>query len=148
MKKILIAILFAFALVVVPVVSKAQVYDMLATTGNATDTVNNTSTETLTKQINGSYDNVTVQVTITKISGTVAGTAILQASLDGVAYKTLCYGPAVVDSIPARTNVNVTTNSWTWPVGESKYIYYRVSITGSGTMSATVSAKIMVRKSG
>lgn len=146
MKKLIFA-LFALFLAVAPV--SGQVYSMLATTGNAADTVNNTSAETLTKQINGSYGEVTVQLTVTKISGTVAGTAVLQGSLDGTNYTILGYVNAQpADTANSVTNTNITTNVWTWPAGSSKYLYYRVTVTGSGTMSARVSAKIMVRKSG
>lgn len=143
--KIIFSAILALCLAVAPV--QGQVYSMLATTGNATDTVVNTSAETLTKQISGSYGEVTVQVLVTKISGTVAGTVLIYGSLDGTTYTRLnnLGQPSANDTC---TNTDVATQSWIWALGTSKYLYYRVTVTGSGTMTARVAAKIMVRKSG
>ncbi len=142
MKKI--AFLLA-AFLLVGVSAKAQIYSMLATTGNASDTVSNTGTETLTKMVNGTFTETTIQVVVTKISGTVAGNCILQGSIDGVNYVNLNHlgQPAANDTC---TNTDVTTNSFIWTLGTSKYLYYRVKVTGSGTMSARITAKIMVRR--
>lgn len=146
MKKILIALIAFTLMAAVPRVN-AQVFDMTATTGNTSDTVSNTSTETLTKQVSGPYSQVTVSLVVTKISGTVAGTAVLQGSVDGTNYQTLTYVYAQPgDTQNSVTNTNVASQSWSWPVGASTYLYYRVSVTGSGTMAARVTAKIMVRR--
>lgn len=141
MKKLIFFIAFGL----LGVAANAQVYNMTSIYSQNSDTVVNTASEVLTKQINGVYSEVTVQVVVTKISGTVAGTVVLQGSIDGTNYVTLNHlaQPAANDTV---TNTNVASQSWIWAIGTSKYIYYRVLATGSGTMSATISAKIMVRK--
>jgi hypothetical protein len=139
--------IFLIAFGLLGVAANAQIYDMLATTGNTSDTVTNTSAETLTKQVSGAFSQVTVQLTVTKIGGTVAGTSVLQGSIDGTNYVTLTSHYADPgDTANSVTNTNVATQSWIWDVGNSKYLYYRVTTTGSGTMTAKVQAKIMVRK--
>ena len=80
--------------------------------------------------ITGSYTNVAFQVVATKISGTVAGTAILQASLDGTNYHSV--------GVDTLTLTNVATNAHLWSAAPNKYKYWRVKVTGSGTMSASV----------
>jgi hypothetical protein len=138
-------LIFLFALVAFAFTANAQVVVMKATTGNSSDTVTNTATETLSAQLNGSFDVVTVQLTVTKISGTVGGTAILQASLDGTTWTTLNTA-AIPQNNDTITLTNVTTNSCFWVIEPSKYLYYRVSVTGTGTMAARVAAKLLSRK--
>ena len=138
-------LIFLFALVAFAFTANAQVVVMKATTGNSSDTVTNTATETLSAQLNGSFDVVTVQLTVTKISGTVGGTAILQASLDGTTWTTLNTA-AIPQNNDTITLTNVSTNSCFWVIEPSKYLYYRVSVTGTGTMAARVAAKLLSRK--
>lgn len=140
MRKLLILL----GLIAMSFSANAQVVAMKATTGNTSDTVTNTGTEVLSTQVNGYNEVVTVQLTVTKISGTVAGTAILQGSLDGTTWTTLNHASTTGNDTITLTNV--TTNSAIWVVEPSKYLYYRVSVTGSGTMVARISAKIMARK--
>jgi hypothetical protein len=95
-----------------------------------TDTILNAGTEYATLKAQNAYTVATFQAVVTKISGTVAGTVVLQASLDGINYVSV--------GADTLTNTNQTTNTHIWTVEPSKYLYYRLKATGSGTMSATI----------
>lgn len=102
------------------------------TTTNPTGAVVNTGIDTSSYVLSKSYHVVSVQPALTKVSGTVAGTSILQISLNGTQYIN-------TDTV---TNTNVAVSSsviWTKITAAR---YFRVITTGSGTMSATTSAKI------
>ena len=71
MRKFIIAIAF----LLVGVSAQAQNYTLTSIYGGTSDSVTNTETTVLTKAISGA-GTVTVQLNITKISGTAAGTAI------------------------------------------------------------------------
>lgn len=101
------------------------------------DTVVNAGTEYATLKVANSGSNVSVQIVATKISGTVAGTAVLQASNDGVNYVSI--------GADTLTLTNVTTNTHLWSVSANPYIYYRVKVTGSGTMVATIKGYLVRR---
>jgi len=137
--------IFLLAFVALAFSANAQVVAMKATTGNTSDTVTNTGTEVLSAQVNGYNKVVTVQVLITRLSGTLAGNVVLQGSLDGTTYTTLTQvaQPSNNDTV---TLTNVAATSCIYVIEPSKYLYYRVSVTGSGTMTARISAKIMGRK--
>lgn len=138
MKKLFFACLMILAAAITAADSKAQVYSMLSTVGNTSDTVANTATEVLTKQVPGTYSVLAVQAVVTKISGTAAGTVILQGSIDGTNYY------AVGDDTLTMTDVASKTHIWV--VTPSKYLYYRLSYTGSGTMSCRLQGTLMARK--
>jgi hypothetical protein len=93
-----------------------------------TATLTNADTVYLTKTVKGTYENVSLQVVVSKLSGTVAGTAQLQGSQDGVNYIDLGLGDL--------TLTDVTTNTKVWPLTNSNYYYYRIEVITSGTVSA------------
>lgn len=135
MKNIFIICLFAMVL---NLASNAQ-----TTMTGSGDTIVNTATKTNTLKLSGSFKEVLVQSVVTKISGTVAGTLTLQGSIDGTNYVT-----ADSSALHKRLFVatNVTTQSVVFVIQGSPYLYYRVSYTGVGTMSATLSSYILGRK--
>jgi hypothetical protein len=67
--------------------AQAGKFSLTNPNGFALDTVTNTTAEAPFLQLNGYMKTVAVQVTLTKISGVVAGTAVLQGSVDGVSYS-------------------------------------------------------------
>lgn len=104
----------------------------------AADTTTNADTVYLVSpKLTSSYDVVTVQLNVTKISGTVAGNAEIQASLDGVNYST------VAEDTLTLTNGN---SSKIWALGRSDYLYYRVRVATSGTQSSAARGIILYRK--
>jgi hypothetical protein len=95
------------------------------------DTVVNTGTKNLNLTVKGTNSTGLFQVVVSKISGTVAGDVIFQGSVDGTNFVNL-------DTL-ATTNVTTQTKVFTdIPV---KYPFYRITYTGSGSMSAILSAK-------
>lgn len=140
MKKIIsilsLCFIFAFANE-----SKAQTQSMTATTYTVIDT----GTINLGLKLNESWDIVTVQYKGVKVSGTVAGTATLQGSVDGTNFSTID-ARMFRDSLNAYTNTNVATNTKIFVLNKSPYLYYRVAVVGSGTMNLVVSAIVLPRK--
>lgn len=104
------------------------------TASNPTGAVVNTAVDTLTYSLSASYSLVSIQPVMTKVSGTVAGTSILQISVNGVNFV----------NTDTLTNTNVTTNTVIWEKRTTSK-YFRILSTGSGTMSATVAAKLTVK---
>jgi hypothetical protein len=82
----------------------------------------------------------TIQVNITKISGTVAGTVTLQGSLDGTNYNTATSGALAITA--TYTATDVASQSKSWVIVNNPYRYYRVTWTGAGTMAASMSAQV------
>jgi hypothetical protein len=110
---------------------------MTLANGYALDTVTNAATKTATTQVKDYQETVAMVVSITKISGTVGGTATPQGSLDGVNYVGLATASTITD---------VAAQSFAYAAEKSKYRYYRWSVTGTGTMVVSFSAKILARK--
>jgi hypothetical protein len=90
-----------------------------------------TDAGTVTKYINvtGGYNGVAIQVVLTKLSGTGAGTVQLQSSLDGVNYVNLG---------SAYTITNTATQSQVFYVTSPVANKIKVLCTGSGTESVKV----------
>jgi hypothetical protein len=144
MKRILIIAMVAFvATIVFPETVYAQ-KDLKSIHSVTSDTVTNTATVYLTSpQVNFNKGaNTTVQVNVTKISGTVGGTISLQGSIDGTNFKAL----NTPDTQTALATVTATdaTNVYHWRLAGNPFTYYRVSWTGTGTMSASFTAKVLV----
>lgn len=131
-----------------------KVYTMKSTTYTSLtlDTVTNTGSNSVTLQVQNWYKTVTIQPVITKISGTVGGTVTLQGSNNGSNYVTIdshfikspvpfTYGTAVT-----YTPTDVTTNTTAFVIKGSPYAYYRVSYTGTGTMSASLKAYLLPQR--
>jgi len=79
MKKLLFGLI---AMLVLSFTVKAQsISQATPLTGN-TQTITNTATGTLTVKVTDSYEVTSVQVNVTKVSGTIAGKVYMQASLD------------------------------------------------------------------
>ena len=130
-------ILFVFFLFVANL-TFAQTNPAVAMTATQ-DTVINAGTTSHVKLLQAHYNTVTVAVRITKISGTVGGSAALQGSIDGTNYF----------SISGASNLtlsDVASQGTLWVTTNAPYSYYRVLTTGSGTMRALVVAKILPKK--
>jgi len=109
-----------------------------------TDTITNTSNNTIATSFQTSYKYVTIQPVITKISGTItaATTPQLQGSVDGINYVN------IVGDTCHLTNQATNTCLWALTAAQANpYYYFRITYTGSGTMVATLGAKILYRKS-
>jgi hypothetical protein len=132
MKSFLIALL-AMAMAFTANAQRASVMPIAAG-----DTINNTGT--VTKQlptITGGYSGVMIQMNLSKISGTGAGTVQLQASLDNTNW---------VNSGSAFTITNVSTQAAQFTVTSPVPVYLRLLCTGSGTESVATVTYYVYRK--
>lgn len=105
------------------------------------DTVTNSGTKYLTipAAVKGFYKTCSVQFYASEISGTTAGTATLQYSLDNSNWYSV---PR--DSVYTLTDVS--TQSFGWQLKDWGDLYLRVKVTGSGTMADKIYAKVLYRK--
>jgi ABC-type maltose transport system permease subunit len=95
----------------------------------STDTLTNTDTAFISlPTATGGYYAVGIQAVVSKVSGTVAGTAIIQGSLDGTNYVDI--------GTDTLTFSNVATNTKVWAITPSVYQYHRVRFISSGTVVA------------
>jgi adenylyl- and sulfurtransferase ThiI len=133
MKKIICFLLSAVLLIATQ--SQAQVYSSTLAAG---DTVVDAGTAAKTFNISGDYKGIVVNPIFTKISGTVAGTIKLQGSLDGSTYTDV--------ASQTFTATNIATGQTLWYVSAPLARYYKITWTGTGTMSAVLSYKYRVNK--
>jgi len=147
MKKLKIFILLA--LVALAGIENAQVLNFIQPLGSniTSDTVTNTATAYLTTPVAISpapATSTTIWIAVTKISGTIGGTITLQGSLDGTNFKAI----NTVDTQTALATITPADASATYHyrLAGSPFVYYRVSWTGTGTMSASFTAKFFRAK--
>jgi hypothetical protein len=100
------------------------------------DTLTNTGTVNLALRVTAGYQTATFQIVNTKVSGTVAGSSIFQGSNDGVNWVNL----------DTFVNANVATNVKFFEASPPKYLWYRVSYTGTGTMVAIPRGYAVLRR--
>lgn len=133
----LVAFLTAFS-------AQGQVYSLTNSLSPyaTSDTVTNSGTGTLTTRSNitaAPAVTTTFRVYATEISGTTGGTITLMGSMDGTTYKAITT-PNTVTALATHTATDVATNQYDWIISGSPFPYYRVSWTGTGTMSASFTA--------
>jgi hypothetical protein len=143
MKKLLIFLFVACTLAV-----SAQTVTMYNGLGTnlQTDTVTNAGTgyvqvKTSTPLGPKLCNSTVISAVLTEISGTTGGTVTIMGSIDGTNYKAITTADTQT-SITTATALDVASQVFTWRLVGSPYPYYRVSWTGTGTMSATVAAKL------
>lgn len=103
------------------------------------DTMTNAETVTVsTALLNGNFESIGFQAVVTKISGTVAGYVVLQATIDGTNWATI--------SSDTLTLANQTTNSKIWIVSTAPYNRYRLSCTTTGTQASSIKGYYIARK--
>ncbi len=105
----------------------------------ATDTITNTTVKYQYGIVNGSNVHFTIQSTLDKISGTVAGTVKPQGSIDGILYNDIA-------GQTAFTLTDVAQQVCSFVIAPSSYQYYRIVVTPTGTQSTKIASKGLVRK--
>jgi len=145
MKKLFI-LLFVGLVAFSAIETKAQVYSLLSPYSFTSDTVTNTGTAYLSTVSISPAPAVTttIWVGVTKISGTVGGTITLQGSIDGTNWKAM-NTPNTATALATFTATDAS-NTYHWVISGSPMPYYRVSWTGTGTMSASFIAKLFRSK--
>lgn len=109
---------------------------MLSDYSLTSDTITNTGSGYVQYTLSNYYEKVSFQPVVTKLSGTAGGTVTLQVSNDGTNFVTISSSYASATTLSVT---NQTTNTSILTVTSSPYKYYRLSYTGSGTMSCTLS---------
>lgn len=118
----------------------SQVPTSAISSGNslARDTVTNTAAKTwfmpTAVKFSGEQKLVSLQVDITRISGTAGGTVVPLASLDGVTFGVIGSGSFTPTDVASQTAVFVV------PTG---FLYYGFRYTGTGTMSCSAVGKVL-----
>lgn len=130
MKKFIL-LLFAFAAFATATTAQTVM------TGSG-DSVVNAATKFLKSGKQGGIASVSFQVIVTKGTGTVAGFATLEGSLNDTNY--------VAISTDSLLLTDAATNTYIWTKTTSGYLYYRIKITGSGTMKAYLRGLMIARK--
>ncbi len=100
-------------------------------TFTGSDTIANTASVTLKLPVKDGYNSAVFQVKNVRLSGTNAGTSILQGSNEDV--------DATYIPIDTITHTNAATESKAFEI-VPKFAFYRIIRTGSGTMSVITSA--------
>ncbi len=134
MKKLLfVLLLFSISVAsITPVASIAQVSLTVSHTP-----LTNGDTSYLTYRIPSTYSSLAFSAVVTKTSGTVAGTAIPQASIDGVLYQDI--------SKDTLTFSNKAINYKSWTFDKSYYLYYRVMVITTGSQVSVPTGKLLGR---
>lgn len=129
MKKILSILCL---MLVVGIGANAQVA-FSQTASNPTGAITNTSVDTMTYTTLRSYGLVSIQPVITKATGTMAGWAVLDYSVNGSTWY-------VGTDTLALTNVASQTIVWNKNTAAR---YFRVRVGGATTVTGTATAKII-----
>jgi hypothetical protein len=105
------------------------------------DTVTNTGTGAVYINLLSAYSNVSIQPKVTRISGTMNSNSApkLQGSLDGTNYYDI-----VGDTLHITNTGSPIVDDWL--LTSQGYKYYKVTWTGTGTMSAKLEAIIYTVK--
>jgi hypothetical protein len=135
MKKFLFSLfLMAFAMCAYTDISAQKIFTMT----NSGSTVTNAGVVNLTLPIREGFDTAVFGLRITKTSGTVAGTSVLEQSMDNTNWET-------ATGTDTLSHSNVTTNIKNWALTNPAFPYYRIKVTGSGTMAATATGWLHVK---
>lgn len=130
-----------------PYLSQAGVKHNGSGTTVTVDTLKNVDTSYVRWSFAGDY-NYIFDLSITKLTGTVAGTSLLQGSLDGTTWYTLTGNTTYCASCKgaSATITDATAHyQWSLPVGSSAYPYYQIRTITSGTMTATYSGTASIK---
>ena len=95
-------------------------------------------------KVSNPYSTVTVQAVFTKTSGTLAGTATLQGSVDGVSWETVPVS-LVAGAASTYTVTDVASQAKSFVITGSPFLHYKISWTGTGTMVGTVAGFVLPR---
>lgn len=104
-----------------------------------TDTITDATVETQYGNVGFNKNVVSVQSTITKISGTVAGVMTLEGSLNGTSYQR-------INTTDSLLLTNVASQSKIFTVSPNLYKYIRVKVTPTGTQSAKLNSVALWRR--
>lgn len=105
------------------------------------DTVTDTGTGAIYSKIQNGGGYVTIQVTTTKVSGTVAGTITLYGSIDGALYSAIT--TEETQTAMATAALANATTTFHFRLRDSPYQYYKVGVAGGTTCVYYLSGYIL-----
>jgi len=129
MKKIMILLLFSITAFQAGVFAQAP---FSQTASNPTGAITNTSVDTMTYTLQRSANIVSIQPVVTKATGTMAGWAVLDFSVNGTSWK-------IGTDTLALTNVASQTTVWDKTTAAR---FFRIRVGGATTVTGAASAKI------
>lgn len=116
-------------------ISASAQTSLYGTNGYVRDTVTNTGAKVLFTRVTGGQAYISIQVDITKISGTLGGTLTIVASNDGVTYYDI--GNLTTENRDTAYTVTNTASQGYIYRCKPGFKYYGVRWTGTGTMSGS-----------
>lgn len=140
MKTYFKSILLAVCLLATAFAGSAQSPLLSTASGNPLDTVTNTGVRIMGLNTVGYKETVTATIVITKISGAQGGTMVPVASDDGTNWHDISQISKDTVTVP---NVASYIKGYNFQKG---WKYYGVQWTGTGTMSGSISGKLVARK--
>ena len=141
MKKFIILL----AVLVVGMAASAQTFNKA--TVWTVDTLTNTETAYLTLPIvTRSVESMSGLVLAENITGTSAGTILLQGSLDGTTYVTLTDVTGYVSIAVNDTTTIVDNATFGWNVWKPAFLYYRMALVQTGTSTTEYTGYYLIKK--
>lgn len=139
MKTHLKASFLAVCLLAMAFAGSAQSSLLSTTSGGVLDTVTNTGVRIMGINTIGYKETITATVVITKISGTNGGTMVPVGSDDGTNWHDISQITKDTVTVPNGNLIKGYSfqKGWKW---------YGVQWTGTGTMSGSISGKLVARK--
>lgn len=138
-KTFLFALLLAFTAITASAQSNQRL-TLLQATGAASDTVTNAGKAYVGRAFTGSATAIGVQVAITKVSGTVAGTITFQGSVDGTNYHTIGSTQSLTDTAGTKYYL------FTLDGNLAPYTHYRASVADGTTCVYYISGTLIGKK--
>ena len=109
------------------------------TISNPTGLITNTSSDTSTYALPGWYETISIQPTVVKASGTLAGTAIFQFSTNGREFNTALGDTVTLSNVAESAPTQIV-------IQRPAFKYMRIITTGSGTMTANTAHVFVAKK--
>lgn len=134
----------ALMLATAPAVTAQSTMAQKSTAGVTKTTHTNADTSYHSIDLGGeatNYDLLTIQLTGTKTSGTVGGTAVPYGSLDNSRWFQL-YDK---DSVSSKTLAN-SNNEFVWQFDKTRFRYYRMIVITTGTQVSAYTNYLLGRK--
>lgn len=140
MKRITVILMLLMVIAGPLFAQQANPVTMTNPNGSAIDTVTNTGAEgPYFKALGAVRNKVSITFEVTKISGTVGGTIVLQGS-NHPTYDVTTFAPIKNWGIDSSVTATNATNSYNLVDYTGSFLWYRVLYTGTGTMSASYKA--------
>ena len=141
MKKLLLLI----AVLIAGMAASAQTFNQA--TVWTVDTLTNTETAYLTlPKVTRSVESISGLVLAETVTGTAAGTILLQGSLDGTTYVTLTDVTGYISIAVNDTTTIVDNATFGWNVYKPAFLYYRMALVQTGTSTTEYTGHYLIKK--